>query len=689
MTSPFRHGSSGFPDSDSSSGTTGQTSRSRRASPYNNAPAAPPRGGGSHSSNFYTHPSRTSLLSPSGDLLVEPVPSLARPPTHDTAVMDEQAGDGMANVWNAAGPLPSFSRAFDMFTTPRDADGFGHGAFVPSYLRGSTYMRLLEEQRKAQSQSAKESKRSTDNGANVDSNGFVRPPLPSGAHRGMTHNVIERPPPFEEDEAVPPLPTRWNKDDAGHGAEVQSNPLTVRYVGSKNHHEREYEAGGVRANHHMPPECGIYYFEVQIVYGKRDDTTISIGFSARNTALSRAVGWEPESWGYHGDDGRTYTGQNIGRNYGPTFSLGDVIGCGVNFRDHTAFFTKNGVKLGTAFTDVVRSKLYPTVSMKKTGEQVTANFGQCPFVYNIDDMIREQREKIQLEIAATDTSRLEPGMNGTDLIQTLVLQFLQHDGYVETARAFAEDIKAQKEALNLDPNVKVDGINIKDDEDANNRQRIRRAILEGDIDRALKHTNAFYPQVLQDNEEVYFKLRCRKFIEMVRKAAQIRTGGGESKRSNGHGPTSGSQDMDLDLNGNDGVSLVDNMDMDGSEQQMELMQLEQSMLEYGQALGAEYANDSRKEISNALSEIWSLVAYSNPLKEPQVSHLMDRKGRSLVAEELNSAILSSLGKSSRAALEKIYAQTSVLLDELRQDGGPGAFVSLQSILEDITTFPQI
>lgn len=76
-----------------------------------------------------------------------------------------------------------------------------------------------------------------------------------------------------------------------------------------------------------------------------------------------------------------------------------------------------------------------------------------------------------MEIAATDTSRLEPGMNGTDLIQTLVLQFLQHDGYVETARAFAEDIKAQKEALNLDPNVKVDGINIKDDEDANNRQR--------------------------------------------------------------------------------------------------------------------------------------------------------------------------------------------------------------------------
>lgn len=62
-------------------------------------------------------------------------------------------------------------------------------------------------------------------------------------------------------------------------------------------------------------------------------------------------------------------------------------------------------------------------------------------------------------------------MSETDLIQALVLQFLQHDGYVESARAFAEDMRIQKEALSLDPGVKVDGVNIKDDEDANNRQR--------------------------------------------------------------------------------------------------------------------------------------------------------------------------------------------------------------------------
>jgi len=35
----------------------------------------------------------------------------------------------------------------------------------------------------------------------------------------------------------------------------------------------------------------------------------------------------------------------------------------------------------------------------------------------------------------------------------------------------AEDMKVQKEALSLDPGLKVDGVNIRDDEDANNRQR--------------------------------------------------------------------------------------------------------------------------------------------------------------------------------------------------------------------------
>lgn len=62
--------------------------------------------------------------------------------------------------------------------------------------------------------------------------------------------------------------------------------------------------------------------------------------------LSRVPGWEPESWGYHGDDGNSFAAQNVGKHYGPTFTTGDTIGCGINFRIGTAFFTKNGVALG-------------------------------------------------------------------------------------------------------------------------------------------------------------------------------------------------------------------------------------------------------------------------------------------------------------------------------------------------------
>lgn len=159
---------------------------------------------------------------------------------------------------------------------------------------------------------------------------------------------------------------------------------------------------------------------------------------------------------------------------------------------------------------------------------------------------------------------------------------------------------------------------------------IRKAILEGDVDRALKYTNAYYPQVLQENEHVYFKLRCRKFIEMVRRAAQLSL----SNEPVGNGQ---SQEMDIDGAGADDDSWGDEKIAPAGAD--ELLELEGDMLEYGQTLQTDYASDPRKEITEALAEIWSLVAYPNPLKEPAVSHLLDRKGRTAVAEELNSAIL--------------------------------------------------
>lgn len=114
------------------------------------------------------------------------------------------------------------------------------------------------------------------------------------------------------------------------------------------------------------------------------------------------------------------------------------------------------------------------------------------------------------------------------------------DGYVETTRAFATEVHEERTALNINDEDIGKGLDVKEDENAGHRQRnysfnvcrklltlipgIRAAILEGDIDKAIKHTNAYYPTVLKDHENIYFQLRCRKFIEMVRQGAEIQAG---------------------------------------------------------------------------------------------------------------------------------------------------------------------
>lgn len=79
---------------------------------------------------------------------------------------------------------------------------------------------------------------------------------------------------------------------------------------------------------------------------------MGIGLTSVNFKMNRLPGWDKQSYGYHGDDGNSFCSSGNGQPYGPTFTTGDIIGCGVNMVNSTCFYTKNGHHLGTAFKDL-------------------------------------------------------------------------------------------------------------------------------------------------------------------------------------------------------------------------------------------------------------------------------------------------------------------------------------------------
>ena len=82
----------------------------------------------------------------------------------------------------------------------------------------------------------------------------------------------------------------------------------------------------------------------------------------------RQPGWERHSYGYHGDDGRAYSGCGYGKRFGPTFGTGQVVGSGIvevhgdSYEEKGAyiFYTVDGEVVGTPFKRVPRpERLHP------------------------------------------------------------------------------------------------------------------------------------------------------------------------------------------------------------------------------------------------------------------------------------------------------------------------------------------
>lgn len=165
--------------------------------------------------------------------------------------------------------LPSYSRKYASFNRSTDlSQGLGltdtPSFFTPSYLRHSRYISRLDAAHRAKlaaQQRDATSSNSAPNSALSTSSSHVHLTRMAPSHRGMTYDLIENPPPTTLDPLMP-LPTQWSSTDKYNGLDLSSDGLDVRYEGAP--HKHDHEAAALRADNPMPPQCGIYYFEIKI-----------------------------------------------------------------------------------------------------------------------------------------------------------------------------------------------------------------------------------------------------------------------------------------------------------------------------------------------------------------------------------------------------------------------------------------
>ena len=198
------------------------------------------------------------------------------------------------------------------------------------------------------------------------------------------------------------------------------------------------------------------------------------------------LGWEPNSYGFHGDDGNFFNSSGVGNAFSQGYVPGDIVGCGLNTLTGELFFTKNGLFLGIAAivpilqqtilkntrndpeeansSDIQETlKYYPCVGLRSLGEKIWTNFGQVKFLYPIEAYVQQKKSCIYKDILVqalqpiSSTHQTHPrssssgdlvkssgpqsrSMVSDKAIQSLLLDYFVHNGMLNSARSFFEAV---------------------------------------------------------------------------------------------------------------------------------------------------------------------------------------------------------------------------------------------------------
>lgn len=431
------------------------------------------------------------------------------------------------------------------------------------------------------------------------------------------------------------------------------------------------------------------------------DSSSSAGSSSGNNQSSRGNGFDKGSFGYCGTDGYITDGTHY-KSFGKQYGRDDVIGCGVNYVDGTIFFTKNGVNLGTAFTDVHDIDLVPHIALRP-GNSVRTNFGlHEEFLYDIigyqntfkakayqhifksieghdgynDFDTNDTEEDEDLDDGSLDRSEdsesfrdgfllpsdrrfsgdrlYKPDVESINNLNTdddsipctmnaMINDYLIHDGLIDVAKGFLKDLQKDCIPDSDEERAKIvirhnERQIIKEENNLRVRQDIRRLINEGNITQCLQYINSQFPGLLEENIDVLFELKVAEYLLTIVNF----------------------QKYSIDY-----------------------------ILQKGQLLSAEFVynpqvpEEMKERFHSHLSEISALLAYDSPLEECNEdlavfltpSYLQDR-----LFQLVNSRVLTFLKKKSESSLENMVSYTRAMVKALMQYGENSSVVHNDSEL---------
>lgn len=385
----------------------------------------------------------------------------------------------------------------------------------------------------------------------------------------------------------------------------------------------------------IPPGIGVYYFEVKIVnLNLNINDGMSIGFTSLNSMNVNDASWCDDSikiermnsiWEaksgkfcYY-NDLRAYDPTNHAsfqqqvRENWPKYAKGDIIGLGIDFVKGTTFGTKNGVLIGESnMMSIVRSEdaQYITINLGVHSE-VEVNLGKSCFQFDILNYVRDKKSDVMNKIkgepfipfSIPDGEIIRDDLSISHFVDKLVLGYLKHRGYVNTAVKLSNEIG------------EVTDKDTWDWQDISKFKKTLKELLRNDeIDEIMNSITIKFPNFWLTYQRIEFKLLCFKYINLI----------------------ANSNNSDFDI---------------------------KRVLRFGKLLNRKFSNDEL--YLTELDQISQFLAYDDPKDCPQWDSIVNL-GKEKILEALIMAISETVGLSCLTGFDLGLLRTDVNLESLKR-----------------------